>query len=96
MKYSVYDYARRQYDYYEAPGAGATHAGSPPLAKTLGGVGSSPERASWTLPLGAKKVGSGERPIGKIASMSGIDLSGDPVRWGIYAILIYLGWRALR
>lgn len=96
MKYSVYDYTRRAYDYYEAPGPGGTHAGSPALARTVGGVGSAPESASWSLPLGARKVGSGERPIGKIASMSGADLSADPIRLGIYAILIYLGWRTLR
>jgi len=96
MKYSVYDYTRRAYDYYEAPGPGGTHAGSPPLARTLNENGSAPEQASWKLPLGARKIGSGERPQGKIASMSGADLASDPLRLGIYAILVYLGWRALR
>lgn len=96
MRYSVYDYNRRQYDYYDAPGDSGTHAGSPMFTRSLGGAGSSPERASWTLPLGAKKTGSGERPIGRIASMSGVDLSSDPVRLGIYAILVYIGWRVLR
>ncbi len=96
MRYSVYDYTRRAYDYYEAPGPGGTHAGSPPVAKSLGQVGIAADRASWKLPLGAKKVGSGERPQGRIASLSGADWSSDPIRLGIIAVLAYVGWRALR
>jgi hypothetical protein len=107
MRYSVYDYTRRQYDYYEAPGPGGTHAGSPPMAKTpsdaLGNlvsqshrIGESPESAAWKLPLGARKIGSGERPQGRIASLGGAELASDPLRLGIYAILAYLGWRAIR
>ncbi len=102
MRYSVYDYTRRAYDYYEAPGPGGTHAGSPPMAKSLGGIGAPPDRASWKLPLGARKVGTGERPQGRIASLGGaeLDLAGladsEPVRLGLYAVLVYVGWRALR
>lgn len=96
MRYSVYDYTRRQYDYYEAPGPGGTHAGSPPAARTLGGVGASPDHASWRLPAGARKVGSGERPQGRIASLSGADITTDPVRLGMLAALAYLAWRALQ
>jgi hypothetical protein len=96
MKYSVYDYTRRAYDYYEAPGPGGTHAGSPPLAKSLGQIGTAPDRASWKLPLGARKVGTGERPQGRIASLAGADLTSDPIRLGIVAVIAYLGWRALR
>lgn len=96
MRYSVYDYTRRQYDYFEAPGPGGTHAGSPPLARSVRGIGESPESASWKLPIGAQKVGSGERPQGRIASLAGADLASDPMRLGLYAILAYLGWRALQ
>lgn len=95
-RYSVYDHTRRAYDYYEAPGPGGTHAGSPPLARTLSKLGSSPERASWTLPLGARKVGTGERPLGRIASLGGDDVLADPVRWALYAALAFVGWKALR
>jgi hypothetical protein len=96
MRYSVYDYTRRGYDYYEAPGPGGTHAGSPPAAPTRGQLGAAPDRASWKLPLGARKVGSGERPQGRIASLSGADLTSDPIRLGILAVVAYFGWRALR
>jgi hypothetical protein len=96
MRYSVYDYTRRVYDYYDAPGPGGTHAGSPPMLRPLGELGVSPDRASWSLPMGARKVGSGDLPRGRIASLGGADLMADPMRLGVYAILAYLGWRALR
>ena len=96
MKYSVYDYTRRAYDYYEAPGPGGTHAGSPMAVRPERPLGASPERASWQLPIGARKVGSGETPQGRIASMGAAELDADPIRWGIYAAIAYLGWRVLR
>jgi hypothetical protein len=96
MKYSVYDYTRRAYDYYEAPGPGGTHAGSPTGVRPERPLGASPERASWKLPIGAHKVGSGETPQGRIASMGAVELGADPIRWGIYAAIAYLGWRILR
>lgn len=95
MRYSVYDYTRRVYDYYEAPGPGGTHATSPVFAKSMNEMGSSPERASWKLPMGARKVGSGEHPEGRIASMGEFDLS-DPLVLVGCAVIAYLGWRALR
>jgi len=96
MRYSVYDYTRRVYDYYDAPGPVGTHAGSPSFVAPLGGIGAAPERASWKLPLGAKRVGSGDRPVGRIASMGSVDLGSSPLRLGIYALIAYFGWRALR
>lgn len=96
MKYSVYDYTRRAYDYYEAPGPGGTHAGSPPMLKTLGGVGAAPERASWKLPMGARKVGAGEMPQGRIASLSGTDGATDTPHLVLYAALAFVAWRMFR
>lgn len=96
MKYSVYDYTRRQYDYYEAAGPGGTHAGSPPLQKSMGSIGEPPDRASWKLPVGARRVGSGELPQGRIASLSGVELTSDPMRLGLYAVAAYVAWRVLR
>lgn len=93
MRFSVYDYTRRAYDYYEAPGPGGTHAGSPPVVRTLGGVGAPPERASWRLPPGARKVGSGEMPVGRIASLSGADGFLDPRYLVAAGIAAYLLWR---
>lgn len=96
MMYSVYDYTRRVYDYYDAPGPGGTHAGSPPLVPKLGGLGESPDRAAWKLPATARKVGSGERPQGRIASLNGAEASSDPAHLVAYAAIAYVAWRILR
>lgn len=96
MRYSVYDYTRRAYDYYDAPGPGGTHADSPPALAPLGSVGASPERASWRLPPSARHVGQGELPQGRIASLSGADLTDGPVRLLAYVAAAYLAWRILR
>lgn len=102
MRYSVYDYTRRMYDYYDAPGPGGTHASSPPAPRAVGDIGASPSRASWRLPIGAHKVGTGVMPQGRIASMGGLDEMGDfevPTTPGYliaYAAALYLGWRILR
>ncbi len=95
MKYSVYDYTRRVYDYYDASGPGGTHAGSPPVVRPMGGVGVGPDSASWRLPMGARKVGSGEMPQGRIASLSGADLADVP-HLLTYAVAAYLAWRLFR
>lgn len=95
-RYSVYDYTNRRYDYYEAPDAGGTHAGSPPVVRTRGGVGTSPDQAAWRLPVGAKRVGSGEFPQGKIASdLGALDLA-QPAPLLVYGALAYVAWRFLR
>jgi hypothetical protein len=96
MRYSVYNYTRRSYDYYEAPGPGGTHAGSPPATGTVGGVGTSPGRASWKLPAGARKVGTGDMPQGRIASMDGADGLSDPMHLVVYAAAAILAWRVFR
>ncbi len=96
-RYSVYDYTRRSYDYYDAPGPGGTHAGSPPAPRGIGDVGAAPERASWKLPPGARRVGGGEVPQGRIATLSGVDdVFGDPVSLAMLAAAGYLAWRFLR
>ncbi len=46
--------------------------------------------------MGARRVGSGELPQGRIASLSGADLSADPFRLGMYALLAYAAWRMIR
>lgn len=97
MRYSVYDHTRHEYDYFEAPGPGGTHAGSPPKPRAVGDIGSSPERASWKLPAGAHKVGAGFLPQGRIASLSGSDgLSGSTTTIIAYAAIAYAAWRMLR
>jgi hypothetical protein len=103
MKYSVYDYTRRVYDYYDAPGPGGTHAGSPPKASAervgdgvTGDLGVSPMRASWKLPMGAARVGSGELPQGRIASLDGSDGEVSTKKLLVYAALGYLAWKVIR
>lgn len=103
MRYSVYNYTRRAYDYYEAPGPGGTHAGSPRKVAPErvgsgldGDFGVSPTRASWKLPMGAAKVGSGELPQGRIASLDGSDDALSTTSLLMYAALGYLAWKVLR
>lgn len=99
MIYSVYEPDRKLYSYYEGPGPSGTHA-LPPKARRRTPLGYAPDDASWTLPLAATKIGEGELPRGRIASISratplGIDIS-DPVDMGVVAGLVYLAWRVLR
>jgi len=96
MRYSVYDYSRRAYDYYEAPGPGGTHAGSPPKPAIVGDLGAAPDRASWRLPAGARKIGTGEMPQGRIASLGGADVFSSPASVVMYAALAFVAWRILR
>jgi hypothetical protein len=100
-RYSVYDYTRRVYDYYDGPGPGGTHAGSPPRPREVLGddgrpQGAPPTRAAWKLPLGAKKVGSGELPQGRIASLDGADLFSDPSSLLLYGAIALVAWKVLR
>ena len=96
MRYSVYDYTRHAYDYYEGSGPGGTHAGSPPKPSAVGEIGAAPDRASWRLPAGARKVGSGEMPQGRIASLGGADAFSSPANVIMYAAIAYLAWSILR
>lgn len=96
--YSVWNYGTASYDYYEAPGAHATHAGSPPV-RARGALGATPEQASWPLPVGAKKIGAGPLPRGKIATktpggiaFAGVDLT-DPGTVAAVLVLSYVAWK---
>lgn len=96
-RYSVYDYTRKVYDYYEGSGPGGTHAGTPPLAG-LGGsaVGATPEQSAWRVPADARKVGQGELPQGKIATLGGFESHGSLVQLGLVAGMAFLAWRIFR
>lgn len=94
MRYSVYNYGTKSYDYYDGPSDGATHAGTPPLI-SFGGIGAAPDAAAWKLPIGVVKAGSGELPQGRVASLGGVS-SGDGLRLGMIALSAYLAWRYLR
>jgi predicted transglutaminase-like cysteine proteinase len=68
--YSVFDYHRGLYDYFEAPTGAlpATGRYRKPIAVSRFGI--APESMAAPLPSGARKVGSGERPRGMIAHSS--------------------------
>jgi hypothetical protein len=102
MQYSVYDHGSRLYTYYQDGRTEGTHAGAPSVLAS-GKIGVPPDAGAWRLPLGAKKVGTGELPRGRIASRGGgplaaVDL-GSPqnmvVAIGV-GYLAYLAWRKWR
>ncbi len=103
MRYSVYDHRTRTYDYYEDGRTSGTHAGTPPVRSRtplIDTMVATPEQAAWLLPMGARKVGAGELPIGRIATAASVgglgDLTDDPVRLGLVAVLAYVAWRNFR
>lgn len=99
MIYSVYNYGSRTFDYYEADVANAAHAGKPPRSSLLS-ESATPEQAAWPLPMGAKLVGSGTMPKGRIAGnrgpLAGLGLvAGDStgmVTIGIAAVVGLIWW----
>jgi hypothetical protein len=93
MMYSVWNNARRAYDYYRGPATSATHAGAPPVTRGASELGATPDQAAWPLPAGAVKVGSGEFPQGKIASLGAADGGPNLI---LYAALALLAYRMFR
>lgn len=96
--YSTYDYDSRTYTYWSAPGPAGTHAGAPPAPSFRSAIGAVPEAAAWKLPWGAKKVGTGMFPKGRIATSSAAlgDLTADLPRLGLFVGAAYIAWRLLR
>ena len=97
MRYSVYDPNRRIYTYYEGPGPSGTHAASPKV-RGKSELGAVPELAAWKLPSSAVKIGEGEKPVGRIASVARSMPLGDVdlPSLGVYAVIAYLAWRHLQ
>lgn len=91
MIFSVWNQPARRYDYYRHPRLeGEPEANVPkPRHLTHDPRGVSPERAGWPLPRGAKKVGSGDYPVGRVAALGGVDMSPNTM------ILLGLGIAAL-
>lgn len=96
MRFSVYNYGTKSYDYYDDGQPSSTHAGPPPIATLGDAVGESPEGAAWRVPLGAKKVGSGELPQGRVASLGGFVSDSGALRLGVIALAAYFAWRHFR
>jgi len=97
VRYSVWNNGTRSYDYYVAPGTPDIHAGAPPRVHGSA-LGATPEQAAWRLPARSRKVGTGELPQGRIASLG--DAQGgifdiDVKQSVIYAAIGYFIWKAL-
>lgn len=99
MRYSIYRYPTRSYDYYEDGRTSATHAGAPPV-RGRSELGATPEQVAWVLPAGARKVGSGEFPIGRVATDGAGaalgDLTAEPMKLGMLALVAFVAWRTFR
>ena len=95
MRYSVWNNATRAYDYYEAQGDAAIHAGAPPRAASSS-LGATPEQAAWPLPANATKVGSGTEPEDRIASREAGKFTIDLPQSIFYAAIGYMIWRILK
>lgn len=100
ITYSVYSYPKKAYEYFVAPYDGKTHSGTPPKARGGGGpfgLGVTPEQVAWKLPLGAKKVGEGPIPKGKIASLGDAPGAETGTSWitiaGVVAAAYFLATR---
>lgn len=100
MIYSVYDHDRKVYDYYEGPGPSGTHATAPPSPLAQSQLGATVEQGAWKVPPGAKKIGSGDMPIGRVAAMGGLGdlvIGGQTVsRLAIIGVIAYFAWKKLR
>lgn len=104
MLYSVWNPTAKRYDYYQTSTAqAATHATAPPKALFANELGASPDQGAWSLPMGAKLIGSGELARGRVASKGGVLAMGDlPVpqlgtaSWILIGLGAYLWWRNRR
>ena len=74
--YSVWDHAKRHYDYYRTPEESHSVNAPKPKHLTSTSLGLAPEQAAWPLPSKARHVGKGKYPKGQIASHKRFDLSG--------------------
>lgn len=96
--YSVWNPATRSYDYWQATERTGTHAPNPAPMIGSSELGATPEEAAWRLPAHARRIGSGDLPRGRIASLGGDDAAAPAsvpsyVWWGAGALL---AWRFLR
>ena len=104
MIYSVWDPARKVYDYYNAPSRQLDGAASAPRPGHLQpkALGVTPEQAAWRLPSAAQPIGSGKYPRGMIAERGGLsglgilpfDLTGPNLV--VLGVIGYFAWKGLK
>lgn len=93
--YSTYDYGTKLYTYWDDGKPQPTHTTGSPKVLAMGGIGATVERSAWKVPADAKKVGVGELPKGKVASL-GDFASSDIPTLGLLVIGGFLAWRYLK
>lgn len=100
MIYSIWDHAKRAYDYYEAPGPDAATSSPRPGHLRNDRLGAVPEEAAWPLPAGARRVGAGKYPRGMVASRSSgggplglFSLDVTPTNLLLWGVLGYVTWK---
>lgn len=94
MTWSVWSYPKKAYEYFTAPYDGKIHAGIPPKARGSSpmGLGVTPEMVAWQLPAGAKKIGEGPTPKGKIASLGAAPDSDSGWDWKMLAGVVVVAY----
>jgi hypothetical protein len=94
MRYSIYNYTTRTYDYYDGSGPEGAHAGAPQIAKARNQLGATPEQAAWSVPKDAIHVGTGDLPQGRIGTFD--DKGTDMTKVVVLGAAALLAWRILR
>lgn len=102
--YSVWEQALGAFRYYEDGRPQATLNADAPTHLASRALGSTVDQAAWPLPSGAREVGVGPTPIGRIAARRGYGapldgvLEGDGalLKAGLLAGAALLLWRELR
>jgi hypothetical protein len=92
--FSVYDYHRGLFDYYEASTGAlpATGRYRKPLSAGVTPNGIEPEAMAAKLPSQAKKVGTGAKPKGMIAAKHLGSLSNMSVSWSSPVVVLAIGF----
>ncbi len=98
MMYSVWNQSAGAYDYFESPAQQASLNVEKPTHLVSRTLGSTIDQAAWPLPGDAKRVGSGEDAIGRVASIKGAALGddfmdGSAVKLGLLAASAILIWK---
>jgi hypothetical protein len=87
---SAWNWSTGQYDYYQIPKPLAPSYGDevkpPQPGVSLAGLGEDPDQSARPIPFGARKVGSGSRALGDIASPQSTSVG--PAAWVGVAIAI--------
>lgn len=92
--FSVWSYATRKYDYYQAGDHQGTHITQPTVHSFAGSqLGMTVDEFAAHVPQGATKVGSGDIAKGQVASFGEM---GRIRTWLIYGALAFLAWRYFR